>query len=438
MKITFVQPCVGKKPDGRYHRTWLMEPLSISTLSALTPRHVERVFHDDRLEPIPYDDATDLVAITVETYTARRAYRIAAEFRSRGVPVVLGGYHPTLLPEEASHHADAVIVGEAEGVWATLLADLERGSLQSLYRADPQPSVPGRQPDRSIYADKPYSRLGLVETGRGCVHGCEFCSITRFFNRQYRARPIQDVLDDVASLPTRNVFFVDDNFTVDRERAKELLRYLIPLRIRWVGQASIDVARDEELLRVLRASGCQGILVGFESLEDQTLAAMGKAVNRREGDYDEAISALNRHGLAIYATFVFGYGSDTRAALEQAYEFSLRHGFFFAAFNHLVPFPGTPLYDRLQREGRLLDDPWWLSPDYQFGDVAFVPEDVSPDELRDLCYEYRRRFYSLGSVLRRARNLRANCGGLRKALMYLLLSASGGSAARWRQGLPLG
>ena len=240
------------------------------------------------------------------------------------------------------------------------------------------------------------------------------------------------------TLPHRNVFFVDDNIGADPDRLRELCLALLPLRRRWIGQLSLHAVRDDALPRLMRRSGCEGVLIGFESLDSRALDAMGKAVNAGGSDYDDAIGRLRKHGLSVYATFVFGYDGDTRAAFEATLRFAVRQKFFFCAFNHLVPFPGTRLFERLRAEGRLLHDAWWLDESYRFGDLAFRPSALAPEELAALCHEYRLRFYGPASVLRRGLDLRANCRTLPKAALYAAQSAAGRREVRRRQGLPLG
>jgi radical SAM superfamily enzyme YgiQ (UPF0313 family) len=439
MTITFIQPSVGRKPDGSpYPRTWVMEPLSIATLAALTPAPHQRLFVDDRLEAIPYERPTDLVCLSVETYTARRAYQIAAGFRRRGVPVVLGGFHPTLLPDEAAAHADAIVCGEAEPVWAGLLEDAARARLRPRYQADAPPDLAGLTCDRSLFAGRPYGPLALVETSRGCHLDCEFCSIAAVFKRRFRTRPVSEVICEVRRLRQRNLFFVDDNIGADLGRLRDLCEALTPLRRRWVGQVSLEVAEDDALLRLLARSGCIGVLIGFESLAAGNLAAMGKAVNAGGLGYTAALARLRRHGISVYATFVFGYDGDTRQTFAETFRFAQQQQFFFAAFNHLVPFPGTRLYARLHAAGRLLHEAWWLDPGYRFGDVAFQPAALSAAELAGLCLEYRRKIYSLPSVLHRGLDLRANCRTPFKAAVYLTQSLSSRRDIKHRQGLPLG
>lgn len=437
MHLTLIQPAVGRKPgSASYPVSWRMEPLGIATLSGLTPREIGRTFFDDRLEPVDYDAPTDLVGITVETYTARRSYQIAAEFRRRGVPVVLGGFHPTLVPDEAARHADAVVVGEAEPVWRQVLADAAAGRLQPRYAA-PRPALADIAPDRAIFGARDYGRVSLVETSRGCRFDCEFCSICRFYGHDCRERPVADVAREVAAL-RKPVFFVDDNLGASPGRLRDLCEALLPLRRPWIGQASLQIAGDPGLLDLMRRSGCLGVLIGFESLDPGTIAAMGKSVNLAARDYPRAVRAFRDHGLSVYATFVFGYDRDTPDTFRRVFDFALAQKFFFAAFNHLVPFPGTRLHERLAAERRLLSPAWWLEPGGRFGDVVFQPARMSPAALAGLCASHRRRFYSLGSVARRALDLKANCRTPLKSLVFLGQNLLHQREVVRRQGLPFG
>ena len=416
-----------------------MEPLSAAVLSALTPPAFGRVLYDDRIEDIPYDAPVALATISVETYTARRAYQIAAEFRKRNVPVVMGGFHATLAPDEVARHADAVVIGEAETVWPQVLDDTVAGHLQPRYQASTRPDLAGLFPDRTIYTGKRYLDLALVETGRGCRHACDFCSISAFFKRSYSARPVEDVVREVRGLRRRNVFFVDDNLAVDRDRTLALLKALTPLRIRWAGQIGVQVADDDEILDAMRRSGCMGVLIGFESLQPQSHALTGKGIR---GDpetlYETAMTQFARHRIAVYGTFVFGYDGDTQASVRDAVDFALRHRLFFAAFNHLVPFPGTPLYRRLRDEKRLIRDEWWLTSDYRFGDLAFRPARLTASDLAEACLQARRAFYAWPRILMRAMNVRSNCRNPFMTATFLTSNLMSRSEVDRRQGLPLG
>jgi radical SAM superfamily enzyme YgiQ (UPF0313 family) len=439
MKIAFIMPCVGRKHGQPYVKTWQMEPLVFAVLSAITPKEIQRVFFDDRLEVIRYDEPVDLAAISVETYTAKRAYQIAEEYHRRKIPVVMGGFHATLVPQEVMEHADSVVVGQAEKLWPTVLADFQKGRLQPKYEQGGQPDLSGIFPDRSIYKGKTYANITLVETGRGCPFTCEFCSISRFFNHTVNARPVEDVIAELKSINRKNVvFFIDDNIAANMHRARDLFAALKPLHIKWVGQVSVNVARNEDLLKLMKASGCLGVLIGFESMNPTNLAIMGKAVNNEAHDYDECLAAFRRHGLIIYATFMFGYDHDTADVFKQTYAFARRHKFFFAAFNHLVPFPGTPLYNRLQKEKRLLYDRWWLEPGYRFGDVAFNPGKLSAEQVSSFCLVYRQKMYALPSIIQRGLDLKCNCRTLFLALAFFTLNIMSGIDVHRRQGLPLG
>lgn len=438
-RITFILPCVGKRFDQRYPRSWIMEPLAVAQLSALTPSGWEKKFYDDRLEAIPYEEPTDLVALSVETYTARRAYQISARFRQRGVPVVLGGFHPTLVPEDAAPHADAIVVGEAEDVWRSVLDDFLAGNLQPRYEVLQRPDTAGVFPDRAIFAGKRYIDLALVETGRGCRHGCDFCSISAFFKQTFMARPVEDVVREIVSLNRKNFFFVDDNIAVDRERALKLFKALAPLGITWFGQVTSLIAGDGELLRAMKESGCLGVLVGFESLRKASRALAAKEVGETPvAAYETALERFAQHGIAIYGTFVFGYDGDTVETVRESVEFALKHRMFFAAFNHLMPFPGTPLYSRLEEERRLERSEWWLARDYRFGDLAFQPAQLSSPELSEACYRARRAFYAWPQIMRRATHWRSNCQNLKMTSIFFISNLLSKREVDRRQGLPLG
>lgn len=408
MKLTIIQPCMGRRSGEAYIRTWQMEPLAPAVLAALTPEDVEVRFHDDRMEPIPFDEPTDLVAITVETYTARRAYQIATAYRTRGVPVVMGGFHATLMPDEVAEYADAVVIGEAEATWPRLIVDFRGNRLQPVYRNGGRPALAGCTPDRSIFAGKNYLPITLMETGRGCRLGCEFCSIQTVFQRNYAGRPIAEIVREIGQLRSKMYFFVDDNIVADPDRARELMQALIPLKIRWIGQAGITAAFDEELLELLSRSGCQGLLIGLESLHPQTLEQMGKGFVTGQEYYEAALANLRRYGIRLYATFVAGYDHDTADTLHKAVEFSEQQRFYLTAFNHITPFPGTPLYSRLEEEGRLLHESWWLDEEYRYGMLPFTPKSIPPEKLEQCCVDARRRFFGYPSMIRRSLDFRVN------------------------------
>ncbi|MGE0481897.1 MAG: radical SAM protein [Phycisphaerae bacterium] len=442
MRLTIIHPCIGRRAGHRhadYIRTWQMEPLPAAVVAGLTPRDVEIRFYDDRLEALPLDEPTDLVAISTETYTAKRAYQIASDYRRRRVPVVMGGFQATLVPDEVADYADAVVVGEAEDLWPHVLDDFRACRLQKFYRAAERPSLRNLRPARGIFRGKRYLPIGLIEAGRGCHFKCEFCAVQSYFGATQTRRSPDDILREVAQLrDTRRLFFfVDDNITSNLAEAKEFFRTLTPLRIRWVSQASINAAHDDEFLRLIRASGCQGLLVGFETLNPDNLAAMNKRFNTMRGGYDQALANLRRHNLRVYGTFIFGYDADSPASFTDAVDFATQHGFFIAAFNHLTPFPGTPLYDRLHRERRLRYERWWLDDAYRYNEVPFTPASMSAGELADRCVGARRRFYSWTGIARRALD-RVNRSEPRMWWNYFLINAMHRADVSGRDRYPLG
>ncbi len=399
MKILFITPAIGKKDNEKYIGTWKMEPLTVATLNSLTPKNIKTFFFDDRIENINYNIDVDLISISVETYTAHRAYTIADTFRNKGKKVILGGYHVQAVPDEALEHADSVIIGNAECIWETVLNDFQNNNLKKIYNGENKFS--SLLPDRSIFKGKKYLPLSLIETGRGCPNKCEFCSITTFYNHKYTIRPIEKILEEIKQTKPKMIFFVDDNICANKEHLKELCRALIPLKISWTSQTALNVAQDDELLDLMAKSGCKNILIGFESMDERNLDQMNKSWNYKLGETDKLIEKIHKKGISIYATFLFGFDFDNPANFRRTIDFALKHKFFYAAFNHLLPFPGTPLYQRLKDENRLLYDKWWLKDDYKYGDIPYKPMALSHTELRNFCADARREFFSVKNIIKR-------------------------------------
>lgn len=403
MRITIIHPAIGHREGEKYIRSWQMEPLPAAAIAGLTPKDIDIRFYDDRMELIPFEEKTDAVVMSIETYTAKRAYQIASEYRQQGIPVIFGGFHATLVPEEVEQYAEAIVIGEAELLWSEVIDDLRHGTLKKRYQSNTKPDLNDIRVDRTIFQGKRYLPIGLVETGRGCRFPCDFCAIQTFFNRSHRQRPIDQIIQEVKTLKNKNklFFFVDDNFAGNIKAAKPLLKELAKLRVRWITQMSINAAHDEEFLSLLSQSGCKGVLIGFESLNPDNLRAMKKNFNMMKGGYENAMNNLRKYNIRVYATFVFGYDHDTKESFEDSVEFAIDQRFYIAAFNHLTPFPGTALYERLKQENRLRYDAWWLDTRYRYNDVPFWTQQLKPDDITRLCVQSRKRFYSMTSILKR-------------------------------------
>lgn len=402
MKIVFIQVGItgARSTDA-------MEPLAFAILAGLTPKCHTVAFYDDRIEEVPKNLECDLVAISTGTYTARRAYQLATLYRDQNTKVVLGGYHPTFMPQEALAYADSVILGDAENTWLNVLVDLEKGALMPIYEACEKPDISTVYFDESIFAGKKYSKITPVQYSRGCKFSCEFCCISAFYGSSIRYRDIGYVMDEILRKKAKFVFFVDDNLFIDRQHTIAFLKALIPLKIKWTCQISIDIASDDELLQLMVQSGCICVLIGFETLNNDNLKQMKKAVNIAH-NYDEVVRKLQSYGLMIYGTFILGYDMDTVDTFNACLEFALKSKMLLANFNPLTPMVGTKLYDRFKAEGRLIHDKWWLEPNYQYGDAMFVPKQMTPQQLKEGCYRIRRRFNTYSNILKRGMSGHAN------------------------------
>jgi radical SAM superfamily enzyme YgiQ (UPF0313 family) len=433
MKITFIRPHLTT------HRSAdALEPLVFGILARLTPPDVELALYDDRLEEIPYDEPTDLVALTVETFTAKRAYQIAAQYRKRGVPVVMGGYHPTLLPDEAAQYADAIAIGDAETIWGQIVADARAGKLQRVYQSAPDLMVEGVSPQRGIFKGKRYGPLRIVQFGRGCRFACDFCSIHAFYDRDMPRRCMDDVLAEMDELRGQYVFFADDNLFTDKEQAEALFKALKQFKIHWACQISLDIVQNPRLLDLMGESGCVGALIGFESLNESNLIQMKKKWNTKQGDYADALAQIYERGIMVFGSFVFGYDHDTIESFDRTLEFSMRSKLALAQFNSLYPMPGTSSYTRLEKENRLLFKRWWLDDEYRYGETMFRPKNMTPAELRDGIIRLRREFNTYGAIAKRMFHPQANARSLYHLFAYLMINFVTKKEIRNKQGEALG
>ena len=402
MKIKLIAP--HEQREDTLSSSFKLQRVNLPLLAALTPPGHTITIVEEAFAPDDINEDVDLVGITVLTELALRAYAIGDTYRRKGVKVVMGGIHPTVLPDEALEHADAVVVGEAEGVWPRLVSDAASGQMQRLYRAGKMTDLQGLpKPRRDLFPGtkgKGYIPIPIgVETSRGCPYDCEFCSIGRTLGHQYRVRPVQEVIAEIEAIDSPHLFFVDDALGLNRNAAKKLFTEMIPLRRLWMGQGTVSLAEDLELLRLMRRSGCMGLLIGFESVQKGTQNEVKKIKNLRI-DFYEAMRRFHGEGFGILGAFVFGFDYENKDVFEQTVEFIMRSRMDCVELRTLTPFPGTRLYERLLSEGRLFVRDWWLRG-YPPDTLLFQPKGMTADELINGFARLNRQAYSFGAMTKR-------------------------------------
>jgi len=401
MRILLIHPqnYLQRHSTGIYGRSLRYAPLTMPTLKALVPTELDAQVRvvDEMVEEVDFNTQADLVGITAITGTAPRAFEIADRFRAAGARVVLGGVHPTLRTEESLARADAVVRGYAERSWPRLLRDFAAGGLQRVYE-DQEPFDPRLivSPDRSSIDKRDYIGWCTVEMSRGCSNTCDFC-ISHRFHRTYICRPIGDVIGEIKSLPGKILFFLDPNLIGDRGHAKEFFTELAKLRKWWLGCASLDVVDDPELLAIMAKSGCRGLLMGFESLRPEALQSANKVRNVGK-TYSRVVDILHDHGILVQACFVFGFDSDDPSVFEEAADYIVNARFDLPQISIYTPFPGTPVFDQLEKEGRILTRNWSL---YNGQNVVFRPRRMSVEDLERGTDFVRKKAYSWGALSRR-------------------------------------
>ncbi len=382
-------------------------PLNLCMVAAYTPGDVEVSITDECVKLIDFEMDVDLVGLTAYTNAAPRAYEIADTFRRRGVPVVMGGVHASNLPEEALEHCDAVVVGEAEGAWQRLIGDFTESCLKRIYQNDHLVSLEALPiPRRDLLLPSDYVTINTVQTTRGCPHNCSFCSVTRFNGKTYRFRPIPEVIREIESLPSRNVFIIDDNIMSNRRRSRSLFSALAPLGIRWGSQCTISIARDPEMLELAAESGCIGLAIGFESFCKESLRGAHKGFNDPER-FHRDIETIKSYGILIWGSFVLGFDEDDEESLENTLQMAKRSKLDFACFNFLTPLPGTIIHDAFKKQGRLVSKNW---AEYNMANLVFRPAGVTGRVLETKVrkawlefYSPKTLFHRLGLSLRKIR-----------------------------------
>ncbi len=383
----------------RRARVLNFQQITMPYLAAWVPPHWTVIHIDEEVTPVDVSLPVDLVGITFHTPSALHVYALAAQFRQRGIPVVLGGPHVTLLPHEAQMHADVIFVGEAEPYWPQFLRDFEQGQHARRYGPPGQPPSLEHAPmaRKDLFHRRDHTG-GVLFATRGCAFGCDFCALAIMYQRQVRQRPIAAVAAEYASFKGKVIIFWDDNLANDREYAKALFRAIAPHNKWWSSQASLQAGEDAEFLELAARSGCKQLFIGLESISQASMNEVHKRFNRVE-EYARIIERIHAHGIAVQAGIVFGFDHDTESIFAETLDFLEAAGVQNATFNILTPYPGTPLYQRLAAEGRILTQDWSKYNGRE--DVVFLPRQMSPEALL-AGYRYaNRRFYSAASIYRR-------------------------------------
>jgi radical SAM superfamily enzyme YgiQ (UPF0313 family) len=411
MKILLVSPSVN--PNEKYNKQMMMPQLALIILQGLTPKEHQVITADEESEGIDLEHDCDLVGISFMTSNASRAYWLAREFKKRGKTVVLGGVHPTLLPDEALPHGDSVVIGEAEGVWVELLEDYKNGRLKKIYH--------NPWPDLSTYVPKDFGKIKTrrlfaivpLMISRGCPYHCDFCCVTALFGEEIRHVPVDNIVRDIKESGRKNFMFLDDNIIGQPSYAKELFAALKPLKISWVGQSSISLlVKDDELLKLAAESGCKGLFVGLESVKEVQMNSLRKSFNSLQ-ELESALKKMRKAGIFVHASMIFGFDEDTKEVFDDTVRFLIKNKVHTVSFNVLTPYPGTRTLQKMKEEGRLLTDDWKY---YDHSTVVFQPKNMSPYELMAGKIRSRKKFYGAWSILSRL------LGNFRHPVAYMAMN----------------
>jgi radical SAM superfamily enzyme YgiQ (UPF0313 family) len=403
MRVVLISPKgpLYRHRGGIFKRSLRYMPLTLTTLAALVPEElgVEIELLDEGIVDVdPAAVQADLVGLTVITGTAMRAYELAAKLRARGIPVVLGGPHVTLVPEDAQPHADAVVSGYAEESWPALLRDFAAGRMRRRYDQRPGLTLENLPfPRRDLLPRDRFLTDDVFEATRGCVHKCDFCVVPSAWGQKPFQKPVEDVVADIRQKGSKKLIFVDLNLIADRDYAARLFEALIPLKVQWYGLATVLLADDPHLLKLAERSGCKGILMGLESISAENLRESKKGFNS-PGRFKELVATLHRHGIALQGCFVFGMDHDTPDVFEKTARFAVEAKIDLPRFAVVTPFPGTALYHRLDREGRILTRNWEL---YDGQHVVFEPAQMTVEQLQFGIERAWKHAYSATSIWKR-------------------------------------
>ena len=383
----------------------LMVPLALPTIASLTPENYDIRIFDEEIEKLPRNGKPDIVGITTLAATGKRAFELGDHYRSKGAKVVFGGPYASFSIEEALKHGDAVVVGEAEGNWEQCLADFENGRMKPVYQSPTFVEYKWQKPPRWDLVNMKRIFQIAIQVSRGCPFNCDFCLVSKNFGRKMRYREISNVIEEIRSAPSKRFFFVDDNLTINKKYAKDLMRALIPLKISWACMCSLDVATDDELLRLMAEAGCFNILVGFESLNPASLEESNKHHNKGGKIYQEAIEKIHAAGIHITASFVVGFDHDTLEDFNRIFQFTLEHHLPTVNLHLLHAPPGTEIHEKLRKEGRLLERNSELGAGH-FPSIHY--KNISQIDMFDAYMETIARLYSFDTIRAKGEALFSN------------------------------
>src|ERR1700761_7671328 len=375
----------------------LYSPLAgLLAVAASIPRdRYEVILTDENIEPIDFDLKVDLVGISAMTSYVNRGYEIADQFRAKGVPVVMGGVHPSFMPQEALQHADAVVIGEVELVINRLLDDLEQGEMRGSYKSDRLHSMAGlAMPRYDLLKKNRYVNTTFVQTSRGCHQGCTFCAEPLMNGLKFRYRPVDEVIHEMENCGARTISVNDADFFGTPERPKEVMRALKGRGFNWQAGVTSKLAQDDRMLELAAASGCTMLSIGFESIARATLKSVHKHVNRPE-TFAELVEKIHSHGIMVFGLFMFGFDGDDTSVFDDTVKFNIGAKYDACAYSVLTPYPGTLTWYEMKKAGRIVSFDWTM---YDQGHVTYLPAGMWADELRVGQQSAYEGFYSNSSI----------------------------------------
>lgn len=401
MKIALLAPAGAMhRYNGMFHKGLHYAPITLALLAALVPKELNAdvKIYDETAEAIPLDLEVDVVAITCITGTASRCYKYADYFRSRGITVILGGVHPSLMPDEAKEHADSIILGLGEDTFPRAIKDAAENTLQKVYYQESCTDIANRPlPRKDLLKKKKYITLNTVEAVRGCNHSCTFCAYPAAFGKKVFKRPVEDVVKEIKSFKGKEVIFPDVNLIADVNYAKELFTAIIPLKKWWFGLTTTAIGYNDELMDIFEKSGCKGLLIGFESVNQETQENIHKGVNR-VNEYKELMDKLHNRGIMVMGCFAFGSDEDKKDVFKRTVDLCLEAKIDLPRFSIITPFPATEFYKALDMEGRIVEKDWSM---YDVEHCVYKPKHMTKEELEEGIAWAWEQTYSWKNIIKR-------------------------------------